>query len=114
MSKPMKSSSAQKASEVVEAQTVDLRVKVPAAGKLVLALTFTAKSAKELAPFSKYPLNTVIVVPASPSNRDCFLESKSFVHVGHVTFSYGESGDHHREDTEESFALFVTLRALVS
>ena len=108
-SKQMKASSAVKASDVIEAQNVALRVNVPAAGKLVLALNFTAKSPKALAPFSKYPLNTVIVVPASASNGDYFHESKSFVHVGHVTFSYGESGDHHREDTEESFALLKLI-----
>ena len=84
--KKLKSEKASKKSkQVVETEPAAQSTKIQAASKLVLALKFSApQSSKKVAPFVNYPVNTVIVVPASSSNLDYFHES--CVEVGRVTF----------------------------
>ena len=105
----MKSDKASKKSnQVVEAEPAAQSITIQAASKLVLALKFSApQSSKKVAPFVNYPVNTVIVVPASSSNLLYFLEIYSCVQVGSVKFIYGESG---AEPREEAFALFEFIR----
>ena len=99
----MKSEKASKKSkQVVQTKPAAQSIKIQAAGNLVLALNFSAPSSRK-APFSNYPLNTVIVVPASSSNLVHFLGTYSCVQLASVKFVYGESGVVPRE---EAFALF--------
>ena len=107
--KKLKSDKASKKSnQVVEAEPAAQSITIQAASKLVLALKFSApQSSKKVAPFVNYPVNTVIVVPASSSNLLYFLEICSCVQVGSVKFIYGESG---ADPREEAFALFEFIR----